>query len=152
MTNVSCSLDAHFSVLWKPCWYSLFLLRMLCVNHFLCLELCFRIFCFPEKDSQTQRMNLCLLWGGLAEGICMEFGMDMGTLLCKMDNQQGPRIQHMAFCLVLCSSLDGGAQGRLDTCVCTSESLCCSPETIRTFLIDYIPIQNKNNNNFLFYF
>ena len=30
----------------------------------------------------------------------------------------------------------------MDTCICTAESLCCSPETITTLLIDYTPIQN----------
>ena len=28
-------------------------------------------------------------------------------------------------------------------CICTAESLCCSPETITTLLISYTPIQNK---------
>ena len=31
----------------------------------------------------------------------------------------------------------------MDTCMCMAESLCCSPETITTLLIGYIPIQNK---------
>ena len=45
---------------------------------------------------------------------------------------------------VLCGSLDGrGVWGRMDTCVCMAESLCCSPETITTLLIDYTPKQNK---------
>ena len=33
--------------------------------------------------------------------------------------------------------------GRMDICVRTAESLCCSPETITTLLIGYTPIQNK---------
>ena len=37
---------------------------------------------------------------------------------------------------------EGGLQ-RMNTCVCMAESLCCSPETITTLLISYIPIQNK---------
>ena len=41
-------------------------------------------------------------------------------------------------------SLDGrGVWGRIDTCVCMAESLCCSPETVTTLLIGYTPIQNK---------
>ena len=132
MTNVSCSLDAHHF------WFSGNLVDILVlvecsVNHFLCLELCFKFFCFLERDSQTQRINLRLLRGGLGEGILTEFGMDTCTLLCKMDNQQGPRIQHMTLCSVLCSSLDGGGWGRLDTCICMADSFCCSPETISTF-------------------
>ena len=31
----------------------------------------------------------------------------------------------------------------MDVCICMAESLCCSPETITTLLISYIPIQNK---------
>ena len=30
----------------------------------------------------------------------------------------------------------------MDTCIGMAESLCCSPETITTLLISYIPIQN----------
>ena len=42
------------------------------------------------------------------------------------------------------NSLDGrGVWGRIDTCICVAESLCCSPETTTTLLIGYIPIQNK---------
>ena len=44
---------------------------------------------------------------------------------------------------MLCGSLDGmGAWGRMDTCTCMVASPQCSPETITTLLIGYIPIQN----------
>ena len=36
-----------------------------------------------------------------------------------------------------------GVQGRMDTCICMAEYLCCAPKTIPTFLICYTPIQNK---------
>jgi len=53
----------------------------------------------------------------------------------KMDNQQGPTVQHTELCSVLCSSLDGrGVWGRMDTCMCMAESLCCPPDTITTLL------------------
>ena len=40
--------------------------------------------------------------------------------------------------------LDGkGFGGRMVTCICMVESLCCSPETITTMVIGYNPIQNK---------
>ena len=46
------------------------------------------------------------------------------------------------FCL--CASLDGRRiWGRMDTCTCMAESLCCSPETTIALLIAYSPIQNK---------
>ena len=36
-----------------------------------------------------------------------------------MDNQQGPTVQHMELCSVLCGSLDGrGVWGTRDTCTC----------------------------------
>ena len=45
---------------------------------------------------------------------------------------------------MLCGSLDGRRiWGRMDTCICIAESLCCSPETITTLLIGYTQIQNK---------
>ena len=36
-----------------------------------------------------------------------------------------------------------GVWGRMDTCICMAESLCCSSETITTLLTGYTPIQNK---------
>ena len=36
-----------------------------------------------------------------------------------------------------------GGGGRMDTCVCMAESLCCPPEIITTLLISYTPTQNK---------
>ena len=61
-----------------------------------------------------------------------------------MDNQQGPIVQHREFCSMLCGSLDERrVWGRVDTCICMAESLCCTPETIPTLLIHYTMIQNK---------
>ena len=38
---------------------------------------------------------------------------------------------YMELCSVLCGSLDGrGVWGRMDTCICMAESLCCRPEII----------------------
>ena len=43
-----------------------------------------------------------------------------------------------------CGHLDGrGFGGRMDTCVCMAESLCCPPEPIIILLIGCTPIQNK---------
>ena len=61
----------------------------------------------------------------------------------KMDNQQGPTTGHRELCSMLCGSLDGrGVAGRMDTCICTVESLCCSPEATTTLLIGCTPVQN----------
>ena len=66
------------------------------------------------------------------------------TAIFKTDNQHGPIAQHMELCSMLCGSLDEkGDWGRMDTCTCVAEFLCCPPETITTLLISYIPIQNK---------
>ena len=35
-------------------------------------------------------------------------------------------------------------QKRIDTCICITESLCCTPETNTTLLINYAPIWNEN--------
>ena len=61
-----------------------------------------------------------------------------------MDKQQRPTLQHMELCSVLCGSLNGReVWGRMDTCLCTAEPLCCSPETITTLLVSYSPTPNK---------
>ena len=50
----------------------------------------------------------------------------------------------MELCSMLCGSLDGrGIWGTMDTCVCMTESLCCSLKTVTTLSISYSPIQNK---------
>ena len=41
----------------------------------------------------------------------------------------------------LCGNLNGrGIWGRMDTCICMAESLCCPPETITILLITNTPI------------
>ena len=45
---------------------------------------------------------------------------------------------------MLCGSLDGRTiWGRMDTCICMTESLHYPPEIITTLLISYTPIQSK---------
>ena len=59
----------------------------------------------------------------------------------KKYNQRGPTVEHRELCSMLCGSLDGrGVWGRMDTCICMAESLCCAPETITTLFIGYTPI------------
>ena len=46
---------------------------------------------------------------------------------------------------MLRGSLDGrGVWGRMDTCICMAELLCCAPETITTLLIGYTPKTKKH--------
>ena len=42
------------------------------------------------KQNKTKKHNSCRGWGVWEEGIVREFGIDMYTLIFKMDNQQGP--------------------------------------------------------------
>ena len=61
-----------------------------------------------------------------------------------MDNQQGATVWHMELHSVLCCSLEGrGIWERIDTCICTAESLRCSPAAVIALLIGYTPMQNK---------
>ena len=42
----------------------------------------------------------------------------------KMDNQEGPTVEHREVCSKSCGILDGReVWGRMDTCICTAESL-----------------------------
>ena len=46
---------------------------------------------------------------------------------------------------MLCGSLNGrGVWGRMDTCICMAELLCCAPETIPTLLIGCIQYKTKS--------
>ena len=63
----------------------------------------------------------------------------------KMDKQQGPTVEHRELCSVLCNNLNGKRiWKRIDihvyTCICITESLCCTPETGTTLLINSTPI------------
>ena len=60
------------------------------------------------------------------------------TAVFKKDNQQGPTVQHGELGSMLCDILDGReVWGRMDTCICMTEPLCCPPGTITTLLIGF---------------
>ena len=61
-----------------------------------------------ETDSQTKTMNFGYQWGRM-EGRDSQGVWDphLHTAVFKMDNQQGPTVQHREVCSVLCGSLDG---------------------------------------------
>ena len=66
---------------------------------------------------------------GVGKGKVREFGIDMYTLLYlkRITNK------HRERCSVLCNNLNGKRiWKRINTCICTTESLCCTPETITT--------------------
>ena len=94
-----------------------------------------------ERDSQTYKTNLRLPGGKDSQGL---WEGHVHTAVFRMDDQQGPTVQHMELCSMFCASLDGrGVWGRMDTCICMAESLLCSPETTTALLIGYTPVQNE---------
>ena len=98
-------------------------------------------FLISSRDSQTQKRNLWLPEGRESQGLWEGY---VYTVTFKMDNQQGPIVQHKELCSMLCARLDGmGIWGRMDTCICMAEFFHCSPETTTTLLIGYTPTQNK---------
>ena len=58
----------------------------------------------------------------------------------KIDNQQGPTLQHKQLCLVFYINVNKRIWKRRDTYICITESLSCIPETNTTWLINYTPI------------
>ena len=71
--------------------------------------------------------------------------MDMYTLLYfKWITNKDPQDSTWNSIQCYVVSLDGRrVWGRMVTCICMVESICCSPETIPTLLTVYTPIQNK---------
>ena len=71
----------------------------------------------------------------------MSVGIDMYALLYLKWITNRPTVEHRELCSMLCGSLDErGLWGRMDTCICMAESLCCAPETITTLLIGCTPM------------
>ena len=57
-----------------------------------------------------------------------------------------PEIEPMFFCVSCIGRwilYHYATWGRMDTCICMDEFLCCAPETITILLIGYTPIQKK---------
>ena len=62
----------------------------------------------------------------------------MYTAIFKMDNQQGPTVQHTELYSMLHANMnESEAQGRMESCICMAESLPCSPETNTVLLNGY---------------
>ena len=84
---------------------------------------------------------------GWWEGIVSDGHVHTATF--KMDNQQGPAVQHGVLCSVLRGSLDGrGVWGRMNTCLCMAESLCYSPETVITLFVNQLYPNTKQKKFF----
>ena len=62
------------------------------------------------KQKETHRLRNRLPGGRDSQGV---WDSDVHTAIFKMDSQQGPIVQHMELCSMLCASLDGrGVCGR----------------------------------------
>ena len=92
------------------------------------------------RKRLTDFKDKFMVAGGKMRARDREFGMGMYTLLyLKWITDKDPLYTawNSAQCYVA-AWMGGG--GRMDTCVCMAESLCCPPEIITTLLISYTPI------------
>ena len=102
-----------------------------------------------KRNRPTDLENKLMVVGGRTGGRDSQevWSGHVHAAVFKMDNQQGPTVQHGELCSRLHGSLDGrGVLGRLDTWICMAESLSCSPfcsTTITTLLLSYTPVPNK---------
>ena len=105
----------------------------------------FKLIYKTETDSQAQRINYGYWEERQGEGIVWEFEIDIYIqLYLKQINDQDLFIQR-EFCSRFCNNLIGNIiWKRIDTCICITESFCCTLETNTTMLINYAPIQNNN--------
>ena len=87
------------------------------------------------------------LWDGLQQRVWLVSSLDKLHIqsvlhICGFHIR---KIQPTVNQKYLCGSLDGkGVWGKMDICICMSESLCCSPETITTLLIGYVCMHAKS--------
>ena len=83
-----------------------------------------------KQTYRLKRMNLWLSEGRMGDKII--WNGHVHTAIFKTDNQQGPTVQHIEHCSMLCGNLDGmGVWGRIGTCVYMTESFRCSPEILQ---------------------
>ena len=90
--------------------------------------------------------------GGVREGIVRDFGKVMYTVLYLKwitNKDLLYRPWNSAQCYAV-AWMGEGVGRRMDTCICITESLCCSPKTPTTLLIDCTPYKMfwglKNEN------
>ena len=71
--------------------------------------------------------------GGRLEGETGSWDWHIHPTISKIDNHQGPTVQHRELYSILYSNLYGKRiWKKVDTCVCTADPLCCTPETNAT--------------------
>ena len=84
-----------------------------------------------------------MVTGGTVRGEIV-WDQHVPTVMFKMDNQQDATVWHRELCSMYVAAWMGGTfGGEMDTCVCMTESLLLSPESITTLLTGYTSIQNK---------
>ena len=101
-----------------------------------------------KETHRLKRTNLWLPgeeWGRMRGRNIQEVGIDMYTLpylkwVINKDLLYNTGNSAQSY---VAAWMGGEIGGRIGTCVCMAKSLCCSPATITTLLISYIPIQNK---------
>ena len=76
------------------------------------------------------------------DDVVREFGIDRNTLLYLKWITNNVLLYSTGDCVqcYVAAWMGGEFGGRMDTCTCIAESLCCLPETITTLLIGYAPI------------
>ena len=85
------------------------------------------LFYKTEKDSQTWKKNVWLP-KGKGGGINQELGNNIYITTYKIDNQQGPIVQHRKFSSIFCINLYEKRSEKK----CITESFCCILETSTT--------------------
>ena len=95
------------------------------------------------KQKETHRLRK-QTHGCHGEGIVKDFGKVMYTMLyLKQITNKNLLYTHGTLLNVMCQPGQRGIRGRMDTCVCMTEYLQFSPETITMRLIIYTPIKDK---------
>ena len=89
-------------------------------------------------DSQEKKIMVTRVGGRRIIGVWDWYWC---TTIFKIDNQQGPTVQHREFCSAYYNNLNGKRiWKRIDTPVWITESLCHIPETLITLLFKYTPL------------
>jgi len=104
---------------------------------------CYRGSKFGVKGKDSGNQNQVPSYGCRAEGMVMEFRTVIYILYLKWITNEGLQYSTGISAQCYVAAWMEGVWGEMDTYICMAESLCCSPETITTLLIDYTPIQNK---------
>ena len=116
--------------LWKP---DEFLRHCMCVRA-KSLQLCLTL-CNPKDYNQPGSSVYGLLQAKILELTCLP-PVDLSDLAIEPTSLTSPTLAGGFFTT---------AAPCVDTCICMTESLCCSPETTTTLVIGYNPIQDKKS-------